>query len=243
MYKDGKSRIGQAQSNESWMLTFADLLSLLLTFFVLIFSMSTIEYDSWGDVVETMREEFNAARSTVTPKRFDTEESVARVGLRGLNLNYLRVIVERSIANNAALKGVTVTRENDRVIVSLPASGLFDDKETRFLDGAVSSLEQLAGSFVQIKNRLTIAAHTNNLPVASNRFRSNWELSISRAQLVAGVFADAGYQEPITVLGHGDSKFETNPVGRATIEQMNQQERVDFIILSEGRERGPFDVF
>ncbi len=224
------------------MLTFADLLSLLLTFFVLVFSMSTIQAGSWGDVVETMRGQFNAARSAVTPKQYDVEETIARTGLRGLNLNYLRAIVETSVARNSNLQGATVTRDDGRVIISIPAKGLFNNKDSLLKDGAVDAVKELAGSFVQIKNRLSIATHTNDQPVVNGKFRSNWELSITRAQLVAGIFADAGYYQSITVVGHGDSKF-TRVGSRATIEELEQQERIDFVLVNEGVERGPFDVF
>lgn len=230
-------------NNAGWMLTFADLLSLMLTFFVLVFSMNTIQFESWRDVVETMRDEFNPARTSVTPKRHDVPETITRKSVRGLNLNYLKALVERSLANNHALKNYSVTRSSDRVIISVPASGLFTDKNSQLQDGAVQSLEQLAGSLVQIRNRLTVSAHTNDLPVTNGLYRSNWELSVTRARVVAGIFGDAGYQQSITVLGHGSSKFNSLIAGRPTLDEQETQERIDIVIHGEGLGKGPFDVF
>lgn len=240
--KSGKMKIGQVKSNEGWMLTFADLLSLLLTFFVLVFSMSTIQTGNWGDIVETMNEQFSAARSAVMPKRYEENSTIARSGIRGLNLNYLQALIERSITQSESFKDASVFRENDRVIISVPASGLFDKKDGIFIGDAVDALSHLAGSLVQIKNKLMIAAHTNDQPVLNGKYRSNWELSVTRAQLVAGVMADQGYLQPITVVGHGDSKF-TKRGARASLSELNAQERIDFILINEGTERGPFDVF
>ncbi len=234
----------EGASNAGWMLTFADLLSLMLTFFVLVFSMSTIQFDSWKDVVGTMRDEFNPNYRAITDRRFDNTQAVARSSIPGLNLNYLMTLIERDLSRNAGLEDATVKREQDRVIISVPASRLFENKTGRFQTGAPDILAELAGSLLQIKNKLMIASHTNDLPVSNGRFRSNWELSVTRAQLVAGVLVDAGYLQPVTVLGHGDSKFMAKQTGaRVTVQELDAQERIDFVILGESRTNGILDVF
>lgn len=237
-----KSKI-QGASNAGWMLTFADLLSLLLTFFVLVFSMSTIQFDNWKSVVTTMRDQFNPSAREIALQRFENDEPVARRAARGLNLNYLKALVERDLKASERFADAAIRRDNDRVVVSIPASRLFENKSGRFQPGAVSDIRRFAGSLVQLNNRLTVASHTNDLPVPDSRFRSNWELSVTRARLVAGVLVDAGYLQPITILGHADSKFAARDGRRVTVNELDAQERVDFVILAEGRSRGPFDVF
>ena len=227
-------------ANGGWMLTFADLLSLMLTFFVLVFSMSTIHHDSWNDVVETMRDQFDPNYSAIARRDFDNNQVVAKSSVSGLNLNYLKALVERDLNSNLPLAGVTVRREPDRVVVSIPASSLFENKSGLFLDGVTAELMQFSGSLTQIRNKLVIASHTNDLPVSNRRYRSNWELSVTRAQLVAGVIVDAGYALPLTVVGHADSKFGNYKV---TASQLDLQERIDFVILSEAGAKGPFDAF
>jgi len=230
-------------SNAGWMLTFADLLSLMLTFFVLVFSMSTIHHDSWKDVVETMRDQFDPTHSSIRERAFNNNEPVARTSAHGLNLNYLKALIERDMESNKPLDGTIVSREVDRVIVSIPASSIFENKSGQFLAGAPKALAQFSGSLVQIKNKMVIASHTNDLPISSNRYRSNWELSVTRAQLVAGVLVDAGYIFPVSVIGHGDSKFNSDGDARATVSQLDAHERIDFVILAEGKSKGVFDVF
>lgn len=237
-----KAKVDSA-SNAGWMLTFADLLSLLLTFFVLVFSMSTIQFDSWKSVVETMRDEFNPNYAAITLRDYENQTAVARRSARGLNLNYLRALIERDLARYPELATASVRRETDRLVISVPANSLFQEKSALFADGATQAITQLTGSLVQIRNRLLVAGHTNNLPVDGRRVRSNWELSVTRAQLVAGVLADAGYVQPVTVLGHGASKFKIANAARATVEQLNAQERIDFVILGESRNDGVLDVF
>lgn len=230
-------------SNAGWMLTFADLLSLILTFFVLVFSMSTIHHDSWEEVVETMRDQFDPTYSSIRQRSFDNNQAVARTSALGLNLNYLKALIERDLNSNQSLGQAVVQREPDRVVVSIPASSLFENKSGQFLTGVPAALAQLSGSLAQIKNKLIIASHTNDLAVPTGKFRSNWELSVTRAQLVAGVLVDAGYVLPVSVIGHGDSKFSARTGARATVSQLDAHERIDFVILAEGKAKGAFDVF
>lgn len=243
MSKGAQQAKPEVANNAGWMLTFADLLSLLLTFFVLVFSMSTLNVASWKDVVDTMRDQFNPNYSAITQQRFENTQAVARRAPRGLNLNYLRALIERDIAQYQGMERAQVRQEADRVIISVPASSWFEEKSAQFQDNGPSAITQLAGSLLQIRNRLLIAGHTNDLPVESRRFPSNWELSLTRAQLVAGVLVDAGYVQTITVVGHGDSKFTANTDGRVTVDRLDEQERIDFVLLGERRSNGVLDVF
>lgn len=242
MTRSLNSKHAQA-SNAGWMLTFADLLSLMLTFFVLVFSMSTIHQDSWESVVETMKDQFDPNYSSITQKTYENDQPVARVSAQGLNLNYLKALVERDIDRDSAMGQAVVSREADRVIVSIPANSLFENKSALFLSGAPAALTRFSGSLVQVKNKMIIASHTNDLPVSSGKHPSNWELSITRAQLVAGVMVDAGYSLPLSVVGHGDSKFMVENQTRPTVLQLDAHERIDFVILAEGKDKGSVNVF
>ena len=84
-------------SSAPWILTFADLLSLVLTFFVLVFSMNTVQYESWKAVVRTMNEEFNPRRPMVNILPHDTPPSLMTHNIPGLNLTYLEALLDRQL--------------------------------------------------------------------------------------------------------------------------------------------------
>jgi len=231
------------QGGSGWMLTFADLLSLLLTFFVLLFSMSTVEFESWKAVVSTMADEFNVQRPKlelqpqVSPDAFKPSKGA------GLNLNYLQVLLERAIADRTAFEGVIVHREEDRVLVSIPAAVLFEHKDAQLATDALVPLKQLAGTLVQIRNKIRIAGHTDTAPNENVKFRSNWELSLTRARIIAGILTDFGYREPITVLGYADTQAdELDKIG-PDAESLGLAERIDIVIMAEGRRKDLYDLF
>ena len=231
----------QSISSAGWMITFADLLSLMLTFFVLVFSMSTVQLESWDDVVKTMRKQFNPS-APISAKSYEIEElAVVNTG-EGLNLNYLRGLLADSVQGSAFFSDTRVFIEDGKVVLSIPAHQLFENKSSFFVSGSVVALRQFAGTFMNVTNKLVIAGHTNDIEMPAESARTNWELSIIRARLVAGVLADAGYTRELTVLGHGASKFE-GAGRRVSIPELEQQERIDIVFLAEGRGVGAFDVF
>lgn len=230
-----------APPTASWMITFADLLSLLLTFFVLLFSMSTVHFESWKSVVATMTDEFNPTRPKVDITRHELPDHLKKTPTAGLNLNYLKVLFERAIADQAALDGSVVTLDGGTVIISVPAELLFLPKQTQLITGASKPLQQLAGTLVQIENKLKIAGHTNSAPIRTRKYRSNWELSIARARIVAGILTESGYKHPITVLGYADTGVF--PVRARREKTSDLMERIDIVIITDRREKGPYDVF
>lgn len=227
-------------TSASWMVTFADLLSLMLTFFVLLFSMSTVKFENWRAVVATMSSEFNQQRPMLDMKPRDTTNQLKPTAGVGLNLNYLQVLLERSIGANASFEGTSIHRENNQVVVSIPASLLFERKATELKTGAVRPLQDLAGALLQIKNKIRIAGHTDSIPISNGKYRSNWELSLARARIVAGILTDSGYRRSMTVLGFADTL--PGAVGM-TNDNSLAPERVDIVIVNEGSQKGLYDLF
>ncbi|WP_417452145.1 OmpA/MotB family protein [Kordiimonas sp.] len=226
-----------------WILTFADLLSLLLTFFVLVFSMNAIQFDSWKSVVQTMSEEFNPNRPRVEVRPHDTPESIMTRHIPGLNLSYLEALLRRQLALVPLFQDAEVHLVGDNVIISLPASLMFERKKAVLAPDATRALRQLAGALVQIRNKLQVVGYTDAAPVSSGEFRSNWELSLTRARTVAGLLADAGYRQSISVLGYADTRLQDLNVTLSAKSRYEWSERIDIVLVNERRGQSTYDIF
>ncbi|WP_262691473.1 OmpA/MotB family protein [Kordiimonas aestuarii] len=233
----------QEDASASWILTFADLLALLLTFFVLVFSMNSVQFESWKSVVRTMSEEFNPNRPMVEVQQHDTPASIMTRRIPGLNLSYLEALLERQLAQVALLKDAEVRLVGDKVVISLPASLMFERKKAILAPDASRALRQLAGALVQIRNKLQIAGYTDATPVTTGLFRSNWELSLTRARVVAGMLADAGYRQPITVLGYADTRLQDLSEQLSAQSRYEWAERIDIVLMNERRGQSTYDIF
>lgn len=204
----------QFGTGNSWLITFADLLSLLLTFFVLLFSMSTVQIEGWQAVVDTMSQQFNKNRPKVELQLPETVNQNTATVTAGLNLNYLRVLMERAVTGHAAFDGVRVYRRQDKVIISFPGDRLFEPLDTATTPGSDRPFRQLAGTLSQIRNGLRVESNAGPSPVISNKYRSRWELAMARGRVIAGILTEFGYTRPIIVLGRVERRL-TSASGQA----------------------------
>ena len=234
MNKDVRNEVSSA----SWMVTFADLLSLLLTFFVLMFSVSSVKLENWQNVIDSMARQFNPERnvSRITPNQ--TAEQLQTNPTAGLNLTYLQEAMEQMLVRFPGFEGTKVIRLKDKVLVSFPAEMFFERKDVNVVNDAERSLRALAGTLVQIRNGIQVAGHTDGVPVSSGKFRSNWELSMARARIVAGALTEYGYTLPITVLGYADTQKNFS-----YRKELANSERIDIVIKAEETSKGPYDLF
>lgn len=243
MQKAHHPRKHGVENSAPWILTFADLLSLILTFFVLVFSMNTVQYDSWKAVVRTMNSEFNPKRPIVDITPHDTPPSVMTRNVPGLNLTYLEALLDRQLKQVPMFREAVVHRVEDTVVISLPASLMFERKMSVLGADATRALRALAGALVQVRNKVQVAAYTDGAPVTSGLFRSNWELSLTRSRVVAGLLSDAGYRQSITVLGYADSRLQNVGQLMNIKSGYDWAERIDIVLMNEKRGQGTYDIF
>ena len=237
------SKSRETTPGNAWMLTFADLLSLMLTFFVLVFSMNAIEFDSWKAVVQTMTRQFNPERPAISLTEHAAPESLQTSKPRGLKLAYLEAVVGRSFEQIPVFQTGEIIRYREKIVISLPARALFEPKQAVPKAEAVQGFRLLAGVLLQLQNKIQVSGHTGRAPVRNNLFRSNWELSLTRARVVAGVLAGAGYRKPINVLGYADTRFSELDESIPEERRFDLAERIDIVIIDETRERGLYDLF
>jgi hypothetical protein len=111
-------------SGQAWLMTFTDLVALMLAFFVLMFSMSQIEQTKWQGLVEALTRDLNALRQVENFKPaveyHPEEEAIAP----GADLDYLTPVIREQIAAHPLLAQATIHRTAARLVISLPAGSL-----------------------------------------------------------------------------------------------------------------------
>jgi chemotaxis protein MotB len=213
-----------------WLITFADLISLLLTFFVLLFSMSSLENAKWQRV--------NALLSTRSVPD-TTEDMTSQGSARNLpvvesryaaDLDYLAAIFNQQLAKDQALAGIAVRRLDDRVVISLPEDAVFSSGQGELDRRGQQIMYVLSGILRNIGNQIDIQGHTDPQPLRAAQFASNWELSLTRAGSVAGALMRAGYMREPAVLGFADARFDEVAPDRPDEERRKLARRVDIVI-------------
>ncbi|MGB8840107.1 MAG: flagellar motor protein MotB [Aliidongia sp.] len=173
-----------------WMITFADLLSLLLTFFVLVFATTTVEQQDWQRVVEPISA-YLTGRTMTAPTVLPAPETRAR-----LDLSYVSTLIDRLLSEDAALTGTHVSRLEHAVVLTLANSATPNAATPPFAD--------LARLLSGLDNRIEIRAHTGIDPSPHAAPIADWRRALGHAQAIAAELARLGYDRPIDASGMAD---------------------------------------
>ena len=201
-----------------WMSTFADMSTLLLTFFVLLLSMSTIEVQKFTEAMTSLKGALGVLSGTGT--------SPIRMPQMTINRPQAEREIEQQIQNieelmrrNDITDEFKMHQSSDVLHFSISDNFLFDSGQAVLKEGADIFLEAMAKILNTVPFNVRIEGHTDNIPIHSMRFPSNWELSYSRGLAIAERFSLHGVQPArFQIVGHGEHRplaDNASPQGRA----------------------------
>jgi len=221
--------IGQ-NSRPLWLLTFIDLISLLLAFFIMMFSMSTVKMSTWDVFKGSLNNKKSMEASSIESHKNSTPLD-HRSTRYGLNLGYLRSILEPSLKKEKVLEDVVFTYDSNNLIISLPAILIFKKGEVNLSDTGRKALFLIAETLSNFNNDISLVGHSDPTPIAAGaKYKNNWTLSLSRAYSVAQALKSAGYRKTLKILSFADTKFKRNSL-KAPIKLEHQlARRVDIMI-------------
>ena len=227
-YMDAHTELPQIR--RPWLVIFADLVSLLLTFFVMMFAMSTVEQAKWEAAVDSLSRSMNidspAVIRSVQPEL--TVPTVERPD--AVNLDYLVSVLRGQFADSPLLSRGVIHRLADHLIISFPSDLLFGAGSAELSARAETALAALGGVLGNLSNKIDVSGHTDPSPIGSRAYPSNWELSLARARAVAAHLSRFGYQRDIGVFGYADTRFGDLSPRLAADQRETLARRVDVII-------------
>ncbi len=224
--------------SQAWMVTFTDLVALLITFFVMLFAMSQVEERKWQNLTDALANNLDAVREVTVALPADEPDLEAVEPVPGVDLDYLATLLRQHMADEPSLDGGIVTRLADRLVISLPSDLLFAPGQVGLAEAGERATYALGGLLRNVNNRIEVAGHAD--PRAPRgRFVSNWELSLVRALAVAEMLRRAGYKGEVTTRGHGDSRFATLSPELGTARRQRLARRVDVIVHDDAGELEP----
>lgn len=224
-----------------WLITFTDVMALMLTFFVLLYAMSSPQKDKWEKITTSLGTQFtkqfsrpfhNGDQDTINIDRISTT--------RALDLKYLKTLIDQYIKQEG-LKDFRINQQKKRLVISLPSDLLFESGSADIETDAKKSIFSLGGILSRIHNRIEIAGHTDPSPLAADApYHSNWELSLARSVSVAALLRESGYDREITVKGLSSGRYDELPENMTAKEKQALSRRVDVIIMSDGGVKNKF---
>jgi len=257
-----------------WLATFADLMSLLMCFFVLLLSFAEIDAIRFKKMAESMKDAFGvqqeipapdtvkgvsvikqewspsiAPEAVITEIRQETSpEEREHVKMSGDKeamddaqvMESAQQVLEKEMAEQAELlkaalqdeigEGmVTVEREGAKIILRIREKGSFRSGSASLDAGFYDVMDRISSVLQDTPGDIVVAGHTDNIPIRSGRFRSNWELSSARAVTVVHALLRNPNVNPERVLIEGWA--DTKPlVANDTPDNRAQNRRVELLV-------------
>ena len=215
-----------------WVVTFADLMSLLMCFFVMLLSMSQLDVQKFKAMAEGMSKGLGA-KPSVKLKDISIDEILnqadkIKAKMRQKTLNDADKLKEL-LAPEIMDRKVELEIVDQLITVRILQSGSFSAGSADLKKAFMPVAKRIRDSLGEIRGFITVSGHTDNQPMSGGRFRSNWELSGSRAFSVIHQLLKEGKLPPerFVLTGHA----ETRPLAdNSTREGMARNRRVEVVI-------------
>ncbi len=228
---------GQGET-KIWMVTFTDIMGLMLTFFVMLYAMASPKQEQWESLTDTIQSNFNKYYGMAENRGFQESISIEKVDFsRALDLTYLRALMTALIQNEGTLGAVALINQDNSLILSLPQDLLFKPSDATIKEEGARALYAVADMLSRIKNRVEIVGHADPRPISTKEFPTNWDLSLARAAAVAAVLEDVGYTQPVIIRGQAAGRYADLPAGMAEEQRLSIARRVDIVIMEDDGKR------
>jgi chemotaxis protein MotB len=225
----------EPENSDRWLLTYSDLITLLLGLFVILYAMSKIDAGKYSEVVSALNGVFGSPRGILTGNPAILENPAT-----ALQAEKQRVTQEISAALRLDQRDLPIAiTENERgVTVHIMEELLFASGSAELKQTSLLTLDTLASVLRSLPNDLRVEGHTDNVPIKTEQFPSNWHLSVARALNVAYYLIERHgvTQERVSVVGY--SEFQ--PLApNSSAENRARNRRVDIVIVATGMRNVP----
>ncbi|BBN98202.1 flagellar motor protein MotB [Sporolactobacillus terrae] len=241
-----------SHNSERWLVTYSDLITLLLVFFIVMYSMSSIENQKFNAIVSSLRTSFHGdslleglgypsvdkgqTKPTVPLDKEPENVSDAKKKKDNQHLDKLYVQLDQYIKENNLDPDVSLTETQRGVQLTFREKILFDLGKADLKSNAQSVLNRIGTILKSVANEISVEGYTDNTPFRdkSKGIRSNWELSGLRAQTVMNYLIDKDGLEAkrMHFVGYG----EYRPIVKNdTDAHKAMNRRVNIVVIREGK--------
>ncbi len=237
-----KRKHEEHENHERWLVSYADFITLLFAFFVVMYSISSVNIGKYRTVSESIKAALNPlANHSGANQIINIGE--AKLALQGRNptdakevmtrriRQLVQVIKDKQLKDMVAFVTVMQTINGD-IIITIPDRLLFNSGEATVRTEALPFLEGLGGAILELNRHTRVEGHTDDVPIRTAQFPSNWELSAARAVMVVRVLSEL-YGVPaghLTAVGHADTRPVT---ANSDADQRAKNRRVVVVFLEQ----------
>lgn len=239
-------------THDRWLVSYADFITLLFGFFVVLYAFARADQKQQAQIPQSIDSAFKAlgifpssalkpstgqssgSEAPVMPMNIVMGEDVLSPAEVSSDLNRVRRDLTQRLSNQVAQHTVAIKMGRDGLVITLREAGFFDSGSATPHPEALPTLRQIAASLAGTPYDLRIEGHTDNLPIHTAQFDSNWELSTARANRIGRLLIELHAIPPDRLSAAGYAEF--HPVdSNSTADGRANNRRVDLVVLPRSR--------
>lgn len=234
----------ESNNSNAWLLTYSDMVTLCLTFFILLYSFSTIDVVKWKSIVNSLQGALGVVPNTeipaIIPEHIDDDlEKIEQMQIDDFlaytketkRLEEIQEKLNEFLSTNSLNENISISLEERGVIIRFQDSVLFPKSTADLYPESLKILSGLSTIFKELDKHIRIEGHTDDLSINTERFPSNWELSTTRATNVLRFLISEGVsEEKLSAVGYGEFR---PVVVNDSEENRKKNRRVDIVLLRE----------
>lgn len=255
-----RRRVEEHDNHERWLVSYADFITLLFAFFVVMYSISSVNDGKYRVLSNTLTEAFVTTARSLQPIQIGEEvrsiepqvgdltisdsvkpellpndpladESEGNSVVDTKTLDAVKSDLATSLAEYSDQGLLNVTRTDRGIEVEMKSSMLFESGSARLSRDALKALRKVILIVKPLANLINVEGHTDNVPISTISFPSNWELSAARSASVVHYFAKLGVNSSrMAAIGYGEHRpLSSND----TVEGRKNNRRVNLLIMAQ----------
>ena len=248
-----RKRHEEHENHERWLVSYADFITLMFAFFVVMYAISSVNEGKYRILSDALVSAFkNTVPSSSTPTvnahllvgvqpqpivlptPSSSKQLDPKLEAQTKKMQAMADDIQKSLSPFIADGKIRVTQSKRGIAVEINDSILFDPASANLQTPSYAMLQAVAGMLLGSDNLIQVEGHTDNQPINSPFFPSNWELSSARAASVVRLFVENGVAEQrLVVIGYGEQRpVESND----KLEGRARNRRVTLNILADNRD-------
>jgi chemotaxis protein MotB len=217
---------------ERWLLTYADLITLLLAFFIMMYTFSKHDAQKYNEVSAHLKTIFSGGSGIAQQGKANGKlplESHLQAGSSIGVEEKLKHEFNETSNDNGLKNNIFIFTDERGVVVRIMDKAFYDEGKADLKPGAKGALDKIIPIIRDLKNHIRIEGHTDNTPISKGEFKSNWELSVRRSTEVVRYILEKGPIPPDRVSATGYAEYRP-VINNDTAENKALNRRVEMII-------------
>jgi len=244
-----RERLREAEDLDRWLVSYADFITLLFAFFVVMYAISSLNEGKYKEVTESLISAFKAVPRSLEPiqvgevsrenksdvidkpvvSKTDSQSNLGKE--KDLSFSTKADFIENNMMDLVKMDEITLRRSEQWLEVEINSQILFASGDAMLMESAKPVLSRVAKILAPYPNPINVEGFTDNIPISTEKYPSNWELSAARAASVVHLFSKAGVEPGrMSAIAYGEFRPKSD---NRSVKGRLENRRVVIAILAE----------